>query len=173
MRYHWGLAVGHVYSHLRSEQQDQAARDSNDTDSHNIESPVQDNAAPIFIDGVEEFEAENILNSRIREGNLEYLVHWKGYSHEEDTWEPEDNVQNSADLIHQFHCECPSAPCGAECRIGESAESDGVDSADDDQSVSSKSQATDDLEDDGDDDGASILELHEMYGLSQDCEVYE
>jgi hypothetical protein len=51
--------------------------------------------APIFIDGVEEFEVEKNLNSRICQGNLEYLIHWGGYSYEENTWEPERNVKNS------------------------------------------------------------------------------
>jgi hypothetical protein len=173
MRYHWGLAIGHIYSHPHPKEQDRAGPDSIDADSHDINSHVHDDAAQIFIDGVEEFEVESILNSRIRRGNVEYLVHWKGYSHEEDTWEPQGNVENSADLIRQFHRDYPSAPRSADCETGECVESDGVGSDDGDRSVTDESQTTDDLEEDSDDGGSSILELQQMYGSSWDCEVYE
>ena len=31
----------------------------------------------------------------------EYLVHWEGYPHSEDTWEPERNLMNNS-LLKQF-----------------------------------------------------------------------
>ena len=34
---------------------------------------------PIEVDGAEEFEISEILDSRINRGKLEYLVHWQGY----------------------------------------------------------------------------------------------
>ena len=34
---------------------------------------------PIEVDGTEEFEVSEILDSRINRGKLEYLVHWQGY----------------------------------------------------------------------------------------------
>jgi hypothetical protein len=181
MRYHWGFAVGHIYTHdLQSEEQNGAdpgrrlglGKDS-DSDSPDLDPTAYDDSldAQVLINGVEEFEVESILDSRIRQRHLEYLVHWKGYSHEDDTWEPEVNVENCAGLIRQFHRECPSAPHGAGLETLQYTESEEADSDDSGQSVGDdESQTTGDS--DGED-GLSILELHEMYGFSQDYEVYE
>jgi hypothetical protein len=165
MRYHWGLAVGHVYSHPYSEPQCGEAPESNS------KSCLPDDRTGVLVDGVLEFEVEAILDSRVRQGRVEYLIHWKGYSHEEDTWEPEDNVKNSAHLIRQFHLDNPSAPRCEDYRIGADTEDD-ADSGDD-ELFNDESQSSDGLEGDDGGDDLNALELHEMYGLSQDYDVYE
>ena len=33
----------------------------------------------------EEYEVERILDTRQENNNIQYLIHWKGYSHAEDT----------------------------------------------------------------------------------------
>ncbi|TRY96976.1 hypothetical protein DNTS_001416 [Danionella cerebrum] len=38
------------------------------------------------------FAAEAILKSRVRKGQIEYLVKWKGWALKHSTWEPEDNI---------------------------------------------------------------------------------
>ena len=57
----------------------------------------------IEIEGEPEYEVEEIRDSRHHRGQLQYLVHWKGYPREEDTWEPTENVKNTQDLIDKFH----------------------------------------------------------------------
>jgi len=40
---------------------------------------------PVIINDAVEYEVEEIRDSRICQGSLEYLVHWKGFPREEDT----------------------------------------------------------------------------------------
>jgi len=41
----------------------------------------------VIIEGEEEFEVEKIINKRTVRGKKKFLVRWKGYTVEEDTWE--------------------------------------------------------------------------------------
>ena len=65
---------------------------------------------PEEINGEEEYEVREILDSRIVRRRLEYLVDWKGYSEEERTWEPAENVSGAADLVAEFHRRYPQRP---------------------------------------------------------------
>ena len=57
---------------------------------------------PVVIKGEEKYEVEKILNKRkFREKNR-YLVWWKGYTVEEDTWELRENLENTRDLVEKF-----------------------------------------------------------------------
>ena len=66
-------------------------------------------------DREEEYEVERIVDSRYKGKRLEYLVHWKGWSDSDRTWEPVSNLGNAADAVRDFHAAHPAAPrrlCG-------------------------------------------------------------
>jgi len=52
---------------------------------------------------------DEILDSRIVRRKLRYLIKWKGYGRDEDSWEPESDV-NAPELVEKFHREHPEAP---------------------------------------------------------------
>ena len=57
-----------------------------------------------------EFEVDYIVDSCYKGRCLEYLVHWKGYSDEDRTWEQKSNLSNVLDAINDFHHSKPNAP---------------------------------------------------------------
>ena len=71
---------------------------------------VQETPPPIEIEGEEEFEVSEILDSRIHRRRLEYLVHWQGYEVSERTWEPASNLDNAPEMIREFHRLYPQKP---------------------------------------------------------------
>jgi len=60
---------------------------------------------PVIIEGVEEFEVEKILNKRVIQGKEKFLVRWKGYMVEGDTWESRENLENVKEVVEEFERE--------------------------------------------------------------------
>jgi len=56
----------------------------------------------VIIEGEEEFKIEKILNKRTVRGKEKFLVRWKGYMAEEDTWENRENLENMKELVEEF-----------------------------------------------------------------------
>ena len=64
-------------------------------------------------DGTEEYEVKGIVNSRRRNGKLEYLVEWKGYEGTDEavSWQGRENLAGTADAsITEFHRLNPTKP---------------------------------------------------------------
>ena len=64
----------------------------------------------VEVEGAPEYEVEEVIDSRLKRGKLEYLVKWSGYTDDHNTWEPESNLDNSKETINDFHKSNPSAP---------------------------------------------------------------
>ena len=61
-------------------------------------------------DHKEEYEVEFIVDSHYKGKHLEYLVHWKGWSETDQTWEPMSHLEHATKAVHEFHASHPSAP---------------------------------------------------------------
>jgi hypothetical protein len=63
------------------------------------------------LDGENVWEVEEILSSRTRNKKVQYLVKWKGYSPDDNTWEPYDNLLGGAEeAVKNFHLKNEGKP---------------------------------------------------------------
>ena len=56
----------------------------------------------VEVERVEEWEVEKILNKKKMRGVVKYLIWWKGFTAEGDTWERRENLKNAEELIEEF-----------------------------------------------------------------------
>jgi len=58
-----------------------------------------------------EYHVEKIRTSELRKGWVWYLVSWKGYGLDNDTWEPYENLRDgAAATVLKFHQDNPRKP---------------------------------------------------------------
>ena len=57
---------------------------------------------PVVVEGEEEWKVEKILNKRKIRGKDKFLVRWKGFTAEGDTWESRENLKNAGDALKEF-----------------------------------------------------------------------
>ncbi|MBW0501179.1 hypothetical protein O181_040894 [Austropuccinia psidii MF-1] len=67
---------------------------------------------PVLVEEQKEWEVAQVLDSKLRRGKLWYLVEWKGFSEdpERTSWEPASNINNSPELVKDFHSLYPGKP---------------------------------------------------------------
>ena len=66
---------------------------------------VQPPPPPIEMEGVLEYEVDTILAHRFRgrrHPRASYLIAWKGYDQEHNSWEPERNVVNAPEVVADY-----------------------------------------------------------------------
>jgi len=57
---------------------------------------------PVEIAGEKEYEVEEILDRQEKRDKTKYLVKWKGYTVEENTWEKLENLKNVMKKVEEF-----------------------------------------------------------------------
>ena len=60
---------------------------------------------PVEVASEKEYEVEEILDRQERRGKTKYLVKWKGYTAEENTWEGLENLKNAMKKVEEFEKE--------------------------------------------------------------------
>jgi len=70
---------------------------------------TEDHPLPIVIDGEAEWEVEEILDSCWHQRRFQYLIKWKGYGREHNSWESASEVF-APELTAEFHRKYPGAP---------------------------------------------------------------
>ncbi|QRW23207.1 Retrotransposable element Tf2 protein [Rhizoctonia solani] len=65
--------------------------------------PLPESPPPETIEGEEEYKVERIIDSKRQRGKWFYLIKWKGYGPEDNSWEPEELLEHSQEEIKQFN----------------------------------------------------------------------
>jgi len=64
---------------------------------------------PIIVDREEEWEVEEILDSHWHRRRFQFLVKWKGFSREHNSWKAASDVK-APDLVAEYYWKHPAAP---------------------------------------------------------------
>jgi hypothetical protein len=67
-----------------------------------------------MVDNAEEFEVDEILDSRLFRKKLQYRIRWKGYGPQDDSWQPAQDLTHCVDALAAFHKRFPHKPGSSE-----------------------------------------------------------
>ncbi|KAF8747845.1 hypothetical protein RHS01_11234 [Rhizoctonia solani] len=57
---------------------------------------------PVTVDGEEEYKVEGITDAEEQDRKWFFQVKWKGYGSEENTWEPQENLENAQKILKEY-----------------------------------------------------------------------
>jgi len=67
-----------------------------------IEGQKKEEGKPVEVEEIKEWEVEKILNKKKIKEVEKYLVQWKGFMAEGDTWERKENLKNAEEALEEF-----------------------------------------------------------------------
>ena len=67
-----------------------------------VEGQKKEEGKPVEVEGVKEWEVEKILNKRKIKGVEKYLVWWKGFMVESNTWKKREDLGNIREVLEKF-----------------------------------------------------------------------
>jgi len=67
-----------------------------------VEGQRKEQPAPVIIKEEEKWEVERILNKWQIQEKDKYLVQWKGFMAESDTWEGRENLENAKEAVKEY-----------------------------------------------------------------------
>ena len=67
-----------------------------------VKGQKKEEGKPVEVEGVKEWEVKKILNKKKIRGVEKYLIRWKEFTVEGDTWERKENLKNTEELIKEF-----------------------------------------------------------------------
>ena len=70
-----------------------------------VKGQKKEQLALVIIEGEEKWEVKRILNKQQIRGKDKYLVWWKGFTAESDTWEGKENLENAKEAIEEYEKE--------------------------------------------------------------------
>ena len=70
-----------------------------------VEGQRKEQLAPVVIKKEKEQEIERILNKQQIQEKDKYLVQWKGFTAESDTWEGRENLENIKETVKEYEKE--------------------------------------------------------------------
>jgi len=75
---------------------------SDDESSSDDDRQVEQNGKNEAVIDSDVFEVENIIASRVTDEGRKFLVQWKGWPEDQNSWEPEDNLVDSMDKLNEY-----------------------------------------------------------------------